>query len=950
MTLALVWKEVREQWIVGLALALAVAGGMAALAAVLNPGINRDEFLTGVLCFAAWAYGAVCGALLLAGETEDGTQAFLDTLPGTRRRVWRIKAGAGLGLLAAQMALFTAFAYFCLRGGAPWNRIALAIVAVLYCGGVGYAWGLYCGSFARNVLAAIGWALLLFAVSGLILTVLTSLVIESISLVRTFWPGAREYVGTVWMFALAVVSLGAASRSRSIYCRVDRQRKLAVGQFKKGPVQPGWQSLIWLAWRQVRGFALAMAVACVFGSIAVAYVGVIAWPLLTLFIGLLCGITTFADEQQSGAYRLLSDQRYPLGRVWLVKSGARLAVGLGAVLLTALAVIVIDAVRLQFVSQLERRSFDSRLGPAGALYRDPVQFLALWFAYGYAVGLVFGQTFRKPLVAGVVAAGIAYPLALLWTPSFIMGGGLHGWQAWGVPAVLILATRLLMRPWAADRLLSARGIAVVAGSAFVALVWMAAALWYRAEGIPAVRDPIDVEAVRNGLLPLEKNAAGRQAATALRRLSEIATALDVIVPAPRQQQVNLPAPPVLAMPTFTTTLSQAAEVLERGWDTGDARLARFLDRVCDQTWEQELAAAMRQETGTLVDPRNLTLGSVAPELQAARFAAILLTARGLQRQADGDPVAFVDNLRTTLALGRTMRHKTVLLAVLLHTEVENQPLRAVEHWLERLEGRPELLRQVLDALLLHEKEPYADPEEARGILFLMVMNTFADPRSLAVVSSQFDPLSPRQLNDDLLSFSWQVPWESVRLRRELEGFFSDDAALEELARTSFPPLVRLSLPTVHHPVFNVGKYPNPRDVCRLRASLLQVALRAYQAGNGRPAEKLTDLVPKYLPSVPKDPYDKEGKPFRYRLSRGEVLSWPPLNLGSATPVNPIGPDPEPTREVPAGQGIIWSVGENGRDDGGHTQQSPHAPGEMFNEDVIFLVPLPPGAALRPIPR
>ena len=32
----------------------------------------------------AWAYGLICGAMLLAGEREMGTLPFLDALPGLR--------------------------------------------------------------------------------------------------------------------------------------------------------------------------------------------------------------------------------------------------------------------------------------------------------------------------------------------------------------------------------------------------------------------------------------------------------------------------------------------------------------------------------------------------------------------------------------------------------------------------------------------------------------------------------------------------------------------------------------------------------------------------------------------------------------------------------------------------------------------------------------------------
>ncbi len=67
MTRVLVWKEVREQRAVWLALALTAAGAVAALNVRGSPGDRHDEMLSAVLWFAAWGYGLVCGALLLAG-------------------------------------------------------------------------------------------------------------------------------------------------------------------------------------------------------------------------------------------------------------------------------------------------------------------------------------------------------------------------------------------------------------------------------------------------------------------------------------------------------------------------------------------------------------------------------------------------------------------------------------------------------------------------------------------------------------------------------------------------------------------------------------------------------------------------------------------------------------------------------------------------------------------
>src|SRR5205823_957061 len=50
----------------------------------------------------AVTYGLVCGAMMLAGEHEAGTQVFLDALTGRRGGVWLAKVLAGVPLAAAQ--------------------------------------------------------------------------------------------------------------------------------------------------------------------------------------------------------------------------------------------------------------------------------------------------------------------------------------------------------------------------------------------------------------------------------------------------------------------------------------------------------------------------------------------------------------------------------------------------------------------------------------------------------------------------------------------------------------------------------------------------------------------------------------------------------------------------------------------------------------------------------
>jgi hypothetical protein len=51
---------------------------------------------------------------------------------------------------------------------------------------------------------------------------------------------------------------------------------------------------------------------------------------------------------------------------------------------------------------------------------------------------------------------------------------------------------------------------------------------------------------------------------------------------------------------------------------------------------------------------------------------------------------------------------------------------------------------------------------------------------------------------------------------------------------------------------------------------LLLACRAYEEATGHLPETLEELVPDYLPAIPRDPFD--GQPFRYSAERRLVYS------------------------------------------------------------------------------
>ena len=84
-----------------------------------------------------------------------------------------------------------------------------------------------------------------------------------------------------------------------------------------------WQTLLWLAERQGRWIVWpGLAVSFVAGFIIWDYRDYV-WPVVTLLIGLICGLAVFTPEQTSEQDRFSGQpQRFPPGCIWLVKSAS----------------------------------------------------------------------------------------------------------------------------------------------------------------------------------------------------------------------------------------------------------------------------------------------------------------------------------------------------------------------------------------------------------------------------------------------------------------------------------------------------------------------------------------------------------------------------------------------------------------------------------------------------
>jgi hypothetical protein len=108
-----------------------------------------------------------------------------------------------------------------------------------------------------------------------------------------------------------------------------------------------------------------------------------------------------------------------------------------------------------------------------------------------------------------------------------------------------------------------------------------------------------------------------------------------------------------------------------------------------------------------------------------------------------------------------------------------------------------------------------------------------------------------------------------------------------------------------------------KSLTERRAAAALLAIRLYQVDHGAAPANLDLLVPVYLPAVPVDPFSKDGHQLRYIAKSGSEA--------------------------------VYSVGEDGRDDGGSTQLlhaiSGRTPGPWDTIDAVF--PLHPAPLLPP---
>ncbi|MEJ5276683.1 MAG: ABC transporter permease [Thermogemmata sp.] len=966
---AMLWKEWREHGSVVIVLAvfsISMLVAAAMLAQPPNPSapaadivrhVGLGRLATVMLVVTA---GMVCGSALFASERENGTSAFLDTLPVYRAPLWLAKFLAGLVLTAGLSIIITLTAAV-LGLIQSWSSVAaLGIYTAM-----AYAWGVLGSTWTRSTLAAVGVGVLAALAAAVLLVIPLMFWWTSPG---QFWLRPRGlYLFVVSMLLLPLVlSLWHFTGVDRHRLAEDRHASLRLFPFHRWT--PRLSACAWLTrrqlWRSAR-FLLPLALFWGLMLLVPPLIPWLYWPPLALLLGVLVAVLSTSDEQTRQVYRYWGEQRLPLGSLVVMK-----LLGSALVLLLLLAALALPLfLRSQMSSSMQAlRGYTLLAG----LFRSPLfdelgwygwRYMMLPAVYGFAAGWLCGLLIRKRVPAAGAALVLGGLGALAWVPS-LLAGGARDWQLWTPPWVWLLTAVGLLSSWVKDRLWHARGLITLSIGLSGSVLVLAAGLGWRVLEIPDQPDGEADLAYIAALPPFDDNLAGRDMRMAAEACARQATSL--------ANRYDQPPRSSREPPGRRQQLEERLDnALRLGWPDSkeDPALNEWLEALFREAvppssspatpttsaWPVLAQQAARDPTGIYEYPQLLAGTTTSTTYNNARRLATVLLGRGLQLQSQAQPDRFLDYLHTCLGLVRHLRNAAPLQGFYTALDVERLTLSAVDRWLEaECSPSPQALQQAAHLLEYHDR--HTAPTHHFDPTPYFLAERYLLRESLNAPSQwlgNYLGLNPSSLEQDppeveAILLAWTVPWERERTRR-IVGLGLESGLRGDPVYLYGRPGFSLILGRLRNPA-EIQEHERYIRTLRRVACIRLATLHYHRQFQHYPPSLDSLLRHHLLQSLPADPYASQAQPLRYRLvqaevttdegRRGELLRNPPPTLNQRYLLQGTASLPAELF-VPAGEPLLWSVGPDQVDQGGRNVPI----SSTFNigrpPDLVFLIAIPP---------
>ncbi len=255
------------------------------------------------------------------------------------------------------------------------------------------------------------------------------------------------------------------------------------------------------------------------------------------------------------------------------------------------------------------------------------------------------------------------------------------------------------------------------------------------------------------------------------------------------------------------------------------------------------------------------IAMLLPDVQGLRSCARMLTLEARVAAHRGDAEAVARSIHAIFAACRAVEEDPILISHLVRVALAGIAMSELEHAL----GSVEL--SDADLQMLHEDVRSVDfqyslerslmGERVTGIL------TFRNPGQFAI--DEGIPLPVRANNEDLALYLSTLAKYIEASRQPFPEAFNTaaeaDQRIEEIARGSQVNKMRYVFTVLLLPAVNAVFDASARGTGITECADTAIAIEFYRREHGELPKTLTELVPKFLDTVPIDPMD--GKPLRY---------------------------------------------------------------------------------------
>ncbi len=435
--------------------------------------------------------------------------------------------------------------------------------------------------------------------------------------------------------------------------------------------------------------------------------------------------------------------------------------------------------------------------------------------------------------------------------------------------------------WPAGMWALAIGLIVAAVPFGIRLVMLA--------GVPAMPEPFDVDEFVRWDVPAEHDAF-----TEYRRAEELRTQLaaDLLARAVKEPE-------------------NSSDVIQKGWAEADEQLKQWLEmhREALIVWRQ----GTEKQRGLLQSPSHVNIESTLEAVQGLRAFGRLAVYEEARLIAAGQLDEARQWAHAAYRCGGHVSHRGCVIQGQVAVALHAMSTGGLARWAEQ----PAVTGEQLMAALAATKSDYRLYESRsnilkseylafRHLLLLTGMMGSGDPEEtapsaiVAVTKMGFwvvgEPELTLRVDRQILANQIREIDKPVAARRPVAGagvalLFDSDPAVPLLSgqldvggidrgiQRAF--MIRARLPVL----IQVDRALLRQDARQLVFEVL-LAAQAHRRDHGEFPENLAQLVPRFLPSVPLDPFDPAAGPLRYR--RDDAL-----------------------------KAVVWSVGDDGIDGGGN---------------------------------